>query len=212
MRRNYFEKKLGFGRYFLAGLLLSALPFAAMYVQSKRVVSGTLLRLPVTMERVENRAFTPQIKLNTPLATIDTNIVAGDNNFTDGGQVFVFLSPGPNAIWYPYAVSHRAPRQSCKEMDCLVLSGRVENVAQGQLTIGYQFENYVPGADMLARIPDFNKGGRGELSLSVSADGSATVRALHLGGETITQPIIPLTLDGLIHSGASKAPAANPPT
>ncbi len=208
-------KPLGAGRYFLAALLLSALPITAMFIQSSRVANGTELRLPVTMERVENRAFTPQIRLQTPLNTIAVDSVAGDNNFVQGGRVYVFLSPGPSAVWYPYAVSRRAPQRGCETADCLVLSGRVTRVAQNKIEIAYQFENYVPGKAVLVKLPEhnkgYNKGGRAELSLSVGKNGRAYVRALHLGGETISQPIIPLTLDGLIHRGASKAPAANPP-
>jgi len=216
MLREYAGKPLGFWRYLLAALLLTALPFLAMYIRSLRVENGTELRLPVSMERVEDRAFAPQIWLQTPLNTIAIKSVAGDNNFVEGGRVFVFLSPGPSAVWYPYAVSRRAPQKGCEITDCLVLSGRVATVKQNEIDIVYQFENYVPSKAVLAKLPETNngysKGARAEVSLSVSKDGRAYVRALHLGGETISQPTIPLTLDGLIHRGESKAPATNPPT
>jgi len=93
----------------------------------------------------------------------------------------VFLSPGPNDIWYPYAVSKRPPAQKCALNDCLVLSGEIMAVARDHLQIKYQYEHYVPTTEMLEQILS-QPLSKTEVSLSIGKDGRAIVRTLHING------------------------------
>lgn len=204
------------GRYMLAGLALLILPFLAIAHQSYRIDSGVLIRVPVEIGPIEISSshfgstetvdLFSQTRLTTPLNRISTKIMAGHNFFRAEEPVFVFLSPGPSDIWYPYAVAKRPPVRGCHIQSCLVLSGHIQSVEQDILNIRYQYESFVVSpkmAETLARPVQKNA----EVLLSVGQDGYMTVRSLLIDGEILRQRTMPMSaLLGLSHSTANAAP------
>ncbi|PHR90894.1 MAG: hypothetical protein COA69_14375 [Robiginitomaculum sp.] len=208
------------GRYMLAGLALLILPFLAIAHQSYRIDNGILVRLPVEIGPIEIKSgrlgagetvkLFSQTRLTTPLNRISTNIMAGHNFFRAGEAVFVFLSPGPSDIWYPYAVSKRPPAQGCQAHSCLVLSGHIQSVDQDILNVRYQYEAFVVSPQMVETLaqalarPDHKSA---EVLLSVGQGGHTTVRSLLIDGQTLRQRTMPMSaLLGLSHSTANAAP------
>ncbi len=194
-------------RYIFAGMALSILPVLLILHQSYKIGHGTTLRLPVQISRVQDQGFFPKLALTTPLNQISTKSVAGENHFIIGKKIFVFLSPGPNDIWYPYAVSRRQPKANCQQPDCLSLSGMVTDIFEDKLSIRYQYEDFTPSPAILAKMPEANAY-NAEVSLSVGKDGRSTVRALHIAGQTLNQRKIVMPVEfGFTHNGDSAAPA-----
>ena len=205
-----------YNRYIATALALLVLPFLAITYQASRIENGTTIRLPVkigalhpeTGKYFHNDTFKrfSKINLKTPLNTIDTTHVTGHNNFKKNQTVFVFLSPGPNNIWYPYTLSKQQPKQSCHIKTCLVLRGHVRAQHGDILTIRYQYEVFSPTAKIeqeLAKYGDENL----ELILSVGANGHSTVRALNIAGETFPQRKLRMSaLLGFTHNIANAAP------
>lgn len=213
-----------FKRYVFVALALLVLPFLAIFHQSQKVNNGTLIRLPVNIGALQtgqmgqagqmgekNTYIATQlfstVELSTPLNRISTTNLTGHNVFKPGEKVFVFLSPGPNDIWYAYAVSRRAPKSGCYVSSCLILSGRISSVEEDRLNIRYQYEDYIPTpemTDILARRSYYSEN---EVFLSVGRNGHTTVRALNIDGQRIDQPNLPIeALFGMIQRIASNAP------
>lgn len=204
------------GRYMLAGLALLILPFLAIAHQSYRIDSGILVRLPVEIGPIEIKSghlgasetveLFSQTRLTTPLNRISTKIMAGHNFFQADEAVFVFLSPGPSDIWYPYAVSKRPPTQGCQAHSCLVLSGHIQSVKHDILNIRYQYESFVLSPQMAKTLAQpIQKSA--EILLSVGQDGHTSVRSLLIDGQTLRQRTMPMSaLLGLSHSTANAAP------
>ena len=199
----------GMWRYIMAGLLILLVPFFAIAYQSYRINYGITMRLPVKISYSEHKSalnIFPQIKLSTPLNTISTANVAGQNVFLAEDNVFVFLSPGPDNIWYPYAVSKRPPEQGCQVDECLVLSGEIAEAQSGTIQIHYQFEDFVP-SDQILQMIRYKMPRHSEITLVIGKDGRAAVRSLHLDGQTLNQRKMDMpALFGFIQSIASKAP------
>lgn len=180
-------------QYIMAGLLLLIFPLLIIVFQSYRMESGTMVRLPAQINSAKPI-------LTTPLNMVDTTKVTGHNHFKVGSEIFVFLSPGPNDIWYAYAVSKTASAQECKIQSCLVLSGRVSGQMGNTLHILYNYENY--------NAPQLTTPQKLEIVLSVGRNGSARVHQFLQNGEVLPQPKISMPeLLGLIQSTASAAPA-----
>ena len=180
-------------QYIMAGLLLLIFPLLIIVFQSYRMESGTMVRLPAQINSAKPT-------LTTPLNTVDTTKVTGHNRFKVGSEIFVFLSPGPNDIWYAYAVSKTPSAQECKIQSCLVLTGRVSGQMGSTLHILYNYENY--------NTPQLTKAQKLEIVLSIGRNGSVRVHQLLENGEVLPQPKMPMPeLLGLIQSTASAAPA-----
>lgn len=203
------EKKSDKWRYILAGIMIITLPLAAILYQSYRIGNGILMRLPVQISRAQPVNFwdmSPKVRLTTSLNTIKTRSVAGQNNFMPNDKVFVFLSPGPNHIWYPYAISTRPPEQGCQVNECLALSGKIQSVRQDAIDIRYQYEYLAPSPELLQKLA-YSHETDAEITLVVGKDGRSTVRALHIDGQTLNQRKIEIsTLPGFTQNVESKAP------
>ncbi len=190
--------------YFLAGLFIMIAPLLVLAFQTYRMESGTQLRLPAQINLIKPLS---KYVLTTPLNTIDTRKVTGHNHFKIGQDIFVFLSPGPNDIWYAYAVSKGSSSQECKVQSCLVLTGKVRKIDQSTLHIRYQYEDYTLSRSALKSLGE-SQTEAFEIILSVGRDGSARVRQLLQNGTIVPQPNIPIPeLLGLSQSMASGAPA-----
>lgn len=190
--------------YFMAALLLLISPLFIILYQSYLMESGTSVRLPVQLS-VTQHSTKPV--LITPLNSIDTNKVTGHNQFKIGSEIFVFLSPGPEDIWYPYAISKVSAAQECTIKSCLVLTGRVRNVEENVLHILYQYENSkVP--ELALKSLNANNTDKFEIVLSVGRDGGARVSQYLLNGNQLPQPKISMPeLLGFSQITASAAPA-----
>lgn len=217
VEKSYVAASEGAGakRYLLVALAFLVLPVLAIFNQTYRSDNGTLIRLPVQIGELQPREFNnnyiptklfPTVGLNTHLNRISTKNLTGHNIFKAKEQVFVFLSPGPNDIWYPYAVSKRAPKSGCYVTSCLILSGRVVSTEQDVLNIRYQYEEYIPNPEMVVTFKGLQTA-NAELLLSVDRNGRTMVRALNVGGKQIDQRKLPIdALLGLTQRIASTAP------
>ncbi len=193
-------------RYFLVGIALLLMPILAIIVHSYRIESGTAIRLPLVIEKTKsNRLFT-EYTLTTPLNIISTKMVAGHNRYRAGKNIYVFLSPGPMNIWYPYAIASTPPQNSCRIQACLVLSGHVHAIDNDNIHIRYQYEDFIPSKILQQKLQQSSTK-NAELILSVGQNGHAIVRTVVLGGQDMPQRKMPIPeLLGLTQSGASMAP------
>lgn len=201
-------KRLGTSatRFALAALLLLALPLSAIAYQTYRIDTGTQITLPLEIRSIDEEALIPKMSLATPLNAIDLSLVAGANNFRTGQHVFVYLSPGPYNIWYPYTLARRKPEAGCDVTMCMILNGKVTGLDGQILKISYNYEDYVPAPAVLEKYKSSISSTK-QITLAVGRDGIATVRALHLGGETISQRRIDMrALSDLTQNGAITAP------
>ncbi len=193
-------------RYFLAGIALLLMPILAIIFHSYRIESGTTIRLPVVIEKSGPNPLFTEYTLTTPLNIISTKMVAGHNRFKDGKSIYVFLSPGPMNIWYPYAMASTPPQNGCQIQACLILSGHVRAVDNDNIHIRYQYEDFIPSKILQQKL-DQSSTENAELILSVGQNGRAIVRTVVLDGQDTPQRKMPIPeLLGLTQSGASMAP------
>ena len=198
--------------YMFVGIFLTLLPLLLVFYHAQRMVSGTIVRLPVHVKAVnaaqlDLTKFGANYRLTTPLNSIDTDMVTGQNSFSVNTPIYVFLSPGPNDIWYAYSISKHPPQHGCQLTSCLVLKGRVQAVDGHNIDVHYQYEDFAAPPYTAKKLKGMSAH-NSELVLSIGANGRAVLRALILDGENIAQPkiLIPELL-GLTHNIASAAPA-----
>lgn len=210
-------------RYVAAGLLLLLLPLFLTSYHAQQIKNGTTLRLPVTLKpqigpNYKMTEIFSKYRLSTPLNRLSTADMAGQNHFRAQDPIFVFLSPGPSDIWYPYAVFKAPSGQACPLSDCLIVKGRVLSRVGDDMNIRYQFENYVPPHKTQMALDGATQTKASSVSantqsllLSINAKGQARLMSMIIEGQEYPQPLGGLldplaALLGLSNNTANAAP------
>ena len=190
---------------FAAAAILALVPAGIIGMQSYRLNAGQELRLPVEIATYAPENLIPGIQIKTPLNTLRHNRIASDSQFVSGETAYVFLSPGPEGIWYPYALTRRKSKQSCKAGQCLMLMGNVENVTDSETQIRYGFEDIVAAGvskEIISAPSEIS-----EIVLAVSNSGKGALKSYRFDGQSFAQRRFPIpTLAGFRNIGAIAAP------
>jgi len=168
----------------VAGLLLFALPAFAVTTKHQKLHEGTSLRLDITNIELDTSGLVPRIVISTPINQISTSQLTGENKFVVTDHAYVFLSPGPIDIWYPYAISKRPPAIDDTANSQLVLAGKVTNITRDSLAITYGFETFYPPSTIAISN---NAKHIGHIEIVIDDQGRATLRTLNVGESSADQ-------------------------
>lgn len=208
MRRPRRWSKASIGMV-LAGLLIGAFPAIAVAGQYSRLHAGTVVRLNVKNIEVDRSGLAPRLNILTGINQISTSQLSGENRFEVNDRAYVFMSPGPNDIWYPYAISGRSPGIDQDKDAPLILAGTVSNITRDSLAITYGFETIFSPKDFT--VSDTLQTD-GHIEITVDNRGRTTLRSYRLDDDTVDQRnLFRLKPPGSTSLGANIAPAINPP-
>ena len=195
----------------LAGLLVLALPTIALGFQYHKLNTGTPVKLSIDRAIIDKSGLNTKLTFRTKLNGISTTALTGDNSFVVGDPAYVYMSGGPDDIWYPYTISRQKPEPGCSAGACLVLAGHVKDIKRDSMRLVFNFETFVVPQNLNIRdqsIVDDNS----EIVVMVDNIGRSTLRSLRLGDQVIDQRnLFKFTPPGMRSLGANKAPAKNPP-
>lgn len=193
----------------LAGILLGAFPVLAVAGQYSKLHSGAVVRLNTKNIDVDRRGLAPRLKFLTGINQMSTSQLTGENKFAVNDQAYVFMSPGPNDIWYPYAISKQSPDFDQGTKTPLVLAGTVSSIARDSLAISYGFETIFTSNDF---IDSETLQSDGHIKINVDRQGRTTLRSYRIDDDTVDQRnLFKLKPPGSTSLGANIAPATNPP-
>lgn len=195
--------------YFLIGIVFFLILVLIVKFHHTRLQFGETLKIEAKITQNASANFLKNLVFDTPLNHIDTTQIAGDKYFKPGSKITVFLSPGPNDIWYPYAVAKKYRPGLCLKDNCLEIVGTVISSHAKILEIEYGFNQFYPNTNILEVLKS-TPSRRGELTLSVQKNGQAFVRRLKIANSDFDQrqfPIPKVALPALIKKGARAAPA-----
>ncbi|NNC37415.1 MAG: hypothetical protein EX271_09450 [Acidimicrobiales bacterium] len=209
MSRTVRRKIVPVTPFLLAAALVLVFPVLATATQYYRLTTGTQLTLPVQTITDDRTGLVPNYQLSTPLNRISTSQLSGENVFIVNDTVYVFMSPGPQNIWYPYAISKSLPEPGCRLNTCLFLKGQIMDIARDSLDVRYDFETLAqrPALSLSKELhPD------SEIDIRINGAGNATLKTLRLVQNDSNQNMrLELAPPGIRSLGAKIAPAINPP-
>ena len=168
----------------LAGMLIGAFPAIAIADQYSRLHAGTVVRLNVKNIDVDRSGLASRINISTGINQISTSQLSGENRFEVNDRAYVFMSPGPNDIWYPYAISGSSPGFDQDKDAPLILAGAVSNITRDSLAITYGFETVFPSNDFT--VSDTLQT-EGHIEITVDNRGRTTLRSYRLSDDTVDQ-------------------------
>lgn len=193
----------------LAAALVLFFPVIAMASQYYRLNTGTQLTLPVQSIELDQKGLVPKYQLMTPLNWISTTHVSGENDFIPKDTVYVFMSPGPHSVWYPYAISKRLPDAGCTLDTCLFLKGQISVIARDSLGVSYDFETM---AQRVGVTLSTDVHPNSEIDIQIDGAGNATLKTLRLAQGSSNHLIrLELAPPGIRNFGDKIAPAIAPP-
>ena len=181
-------------RLVLAGLVLTALPIATLATHLRAAPDDHTLIIPATIQAA---ALGPRLSLD--ITTVNTENLAGDDNFSAGDIAYVHNAVDGTQLLYPYAISQsRAALQS----GTVSLRGIVTAVNGTNITLDYQFE------DIASHHHDVDAGDRLTAEISVNRRSAARLKAVIIDGtrtpyDLMEKPV----LFGRTIKGAKSAPA-----
>lgn len=180
----------------ISTLVLTAIPVGALVRHSAKLDAGRTITIPVEIARAQDKAVVPLVDIATPLQTLTPAQLSGDNYFSAGDPVYVFLKDA-GTVWYPYAVLRNLPTggENLRE-DQVMLAGHIISSNDDKIEIAYGFDRIAPRRDFVHDALR-RSGQTTQLELAVNDKGVATVSALWLDGTYYSQrPSLNLTLDG----------------
>ncbi|WP_017930190.1 hypothetical protein [Robiginitomaculum antarcticum] len=200
--------RLSTGLVLIAALILTAIPVGALATRSVKLNAGRTITLPVQITRAQDKSIVPLVDIATPLQTLLPAQLSGDNYFSVGDTVYVFLKDA-GTVWYPYAVLRKLPYhgENLRD-DQIMLAGYIVSMDDGEIKVEYGFDQIAPRRDFV-RDALRRSGQQTQLELSVSDQGVGRVSGLWLDGKHYSQrPSLNLTLDGFNIITESSAPPA----
>ena len=126
--------------------------------------------------------------LNYDISRLETAALAGDDNFSEGGLVYVTVT-NQGGVWTPVAVNRAMPNH---DQGAVVLRGTVKSAsgasatAPPELTVVYGIESFFVPQGQGKKIEDARQKGDLDADIAVDAQGRGAVKALRRdGGETL---------------------------
>lgn len=189
------------------GLVLSALPVAAITSQASRVESGVRMSFPVIVERTSTQKWLPRLSVTSSLHQLNYSALSGDKSFSPGQRVYVFYSKS-GQIWYPYAILKSLPEGDAIHQDgTVMLRARVAQADHSRLKLSYDFDDISPSAEV---VRSALRKSRQNINLEIAVDerGVASVSALVIDGRRYDQRV---TLNAVLDGGRSTGASSMPP-
>lgn len=124
--------------------------------------------------------------LSTPIHQIDLVEIAGDDEFSADGDIYVVVEPGENGSWQPVAVYSAPPS------DGLYIHGKVQSASAEHVSAHYNLERYYADEETARALEERRRTDRASMRLivSVSGDGRAIIRGLEIEGERVIAPFL----------------------
>jgi len=198
--------------YIVCGLILLLVPILALAYRDTLFFNGKSIRLSTQVNHYNETGLADSVRLKTTLSNISTSKLTGEKSFVTGDKAYLFLSAGPDQIWYPYAISKRPPASGCKIETCLVMTGEIKDVSMDRIAITYRFENFYPTNDIMDALKRSADEVDIRVTLAVNRAGAAIIKNLEIGEQLFDQRNIPkFAPPAFSNFGAKNAPATKPP-